>query len=224
MFTRRLPPDVPADLPRWIQRQLVHRGIHDAAVLRAFARVPREAFVPPDRRRLAYDDGPVPIGCGQTLSQPYVIAETLQALRLTGAEKVLEVGTGSGYQTVLLSWLAREVYSIEYHQELYISARTTIQQHARGTVHTRHGDGREGWPEVAPFDAIAAGCFARRPPEALVAQLAPGGRMVLPVGSAHGQVLSLYEKGADGALSRTPLGHVMFVPMLGEEPRRRGSR
>lgn len=201
--------------PPWIAQQLVRRGIHDTRVLRAFAEVPRSDFVGAAERAQALVDAPLPIDCRQTVSQPYVIALSLQALRLTGTERVLDIGTGSGFQAVLLSWLAREVFTVEVHQRLYTSARLAIERRARAPVHTRHANGTLGWPEAAPFDAIVAGCHALEPPPALLHQLAPGGRLVMPVGNAHVQTLTLYEKNPGGEFTRTALEQVVFVPMLG---------
>lgn len=203
--------------PHWIERQLVRRGIRDPRVLDAFARVPREPFVPAEYRGRALTDAPIPIGCRQTVSQPYVIALSLEALALQGNEKVLDIGTGSGYQAVLLSYLAREVYTIEVHQRLYTNARLVIERLARAPVHTRCADGSQGWPSAAPFDAIVAGAWARKAPRSLVEQLAPGGRLVLPLGSDQAQGLYLFTKRADGTLDKTLLEHVLFVPLVGRE-------
>ena len=203
--------------PRWIERQLVRRGIRDARVLDAMVQVPREAFVAPEQRSRALVDAPLPIGCRQTVSQPYVIALSLEALALQGHERVLDVGTGSGYQAVLLSHLAREVYTIEVHQRLYTNARLAIERLARAPVHTRCGDGSLGWPEAAPFDAIVAGAAAAKPPRSLLAQLAPGGRLVMPLGSEHNQALYRIVRHADGRLERTLLVRVVFVPLIGRE-------
>lgn len=203
--------------PDWVQSQLIRRGIKDERVLDAFAQVPRRYFIPSEYRDLAESDGPISIGCQQTVSQPYVVALTLQALALTGSETVLDVGTGSGYQTVLLSYLAREVYTIEIHQSLYLTSRMVLQERAMAPVHTRHGDGSLGWPEAAPFDAIVAGCYAERPPPALLRQLAPEGRLVMPIGGRNNQALYRIIRRQDGTLEKSVLDRVVFVPLLGEE-------
>jgi len=201
--------------PDWVQWQLVRRGIRDRRVLQVMTEVDRGDFLPLEKQKLALEDAPIPIGCGQTVSQPYVIALSLAALRLEGTERVLDVGTGSGYQAALLSRLAREVYTIELHQRLYTEGRMNLQRFGKGAVHTRHADGSRGWEEAAPFDGIVAGCFAEAIPDALLAQLAPGGRLVMPVGASRRQSLILVEKSAEGALRRSTLEQVVFVPLLG---------
>lgn len=203
--------------PRWIDRQLVRRGITERRVLAAFAAVPRGAFVPRNFRHQSLSDAPIPIGCRQTISQPYVVALSLQALRLRGTEKVLDVGTGSGYQAALLSHLAAEVFTIEIHQRLFTNARLAIERHTRAPVHTRCGDGSLGWAEEAPFDAIVAGACAPSPPNSLASQLAVGGRLVLPVGTQSSQSLMLYVKREDGSLDKRVLEWVLFVPLVGRE-------
>jgi len=203
--------------PKWIERQLVRRGIRDERVLEAFARVPREAFVPRRFRLLAYEDGPLRIGCGQTISQPYVVALSLEAMALRGAEKVLDVGTGSGYQAALLSYLAREVYTIEVYLKLFTRARLTIEAHHQSPVYSRHGDGSLGWPEAAPFDAIVVGARAPKLPESLLAQLAVGGRLVIPIGGESAQVLCQIVKEPGGGARKRVLERVMYVPLVGEE-------
>ena len=206
-----------SDWPPWIEKQLVRRGIIDKRVLEAFSRVRREWFLSPDLKARALSDGPIPIGCRQTVSQPFVVAVSLQALRLTGGEKVLDVGTGSGYQAVLLSHLAGEVYTIEILQKLFVNARLLVENHARSPVYTRCGDGSRGWSAAAPFDAIVAGACAPSLPNSLVEQLAIGGRLVLPVGNENLQRLYLFEKQADGNLNKTLLERVVFVPLIGAE-------
>lgn len=203
--------------PKWIDRQLVQRGIRDERVLEAFTKVPREAFVPRRFRQLAYDDGPLQIGCGQTISQPFVVALSLEAMELKGPEKVLDIGTGSGYQAALLSYLAREVYTIEVYVKLFTRARLAIEAHHQAHVHTRHGDGSVGWPEAAPFDAIVVGARAAQVPPSLFAQLSVGGRLVIPLGSESGQVLTQVVKEAGGSMRRRPLEQVLYVPLVGKE-------
>ncbi|MCH8884067.1 MAG: protein-L-isoaspartate(D-aspartate) O-methyltransferase [SAR324 cluster bacterium] len=202
--------------PEWIERQLVQRGIDDERVLSALAKVPREAYVPRRHRNRAYFDGPIKIGCHQTISQPFIVALSLQALKLDGSEKVLDIGTGSGYQAVLLSHLAREVYTIEIHQKLFIDSRQAIQRHQLAPVHQRHGDGSQGWPEAAPFDAIVAGARAPKLPEALTDQLVRGGRLVIPIGGESAQMLYRVRKSADGSLDKQMLERVLFVPLVGK--------
>ncbi|WP_308197195.1 protein-L-isoaspartate(D-aspartate) O-methyltransferase [Anaeromyxobacter sp. SG66] len=200
-----------------LSRALEAMGIRDPAVLRAVAEVPRELFVPPDLRGSADADHPLPIGFGQTISQPFVVAYMTEQLRLGGRERVLEVGTGSGYQTALLARLAAEVFSIEIVPALAERAREVLL----GTLglqnlRLRTGDGGAGWPEAAPFERILVTAAAPEVPPALVAQLAPGGRMVIPVGEAPDlQVLRAVDKGNDGANVWTDLIPVRFVPLTG---------
>ncbi|HSD18573.1 MAG TPA: protein-L-isoaspartate(D-aspartate) O-methyltransferase [Anaeromyxobacter sp.] len=200
-----------------LSRALRTMGIRDPAVLGAIAEVPRALFVPERMRGGADADRPLPIGFGQTISQPFVVAYMTEWLRLSGRERVLEVGTGSGYQTAILARLAAEVFSIEIVAPLAERARDVLL----GTlglrnVHLRVGDGAAGWEEAAPFDRIVVTAAAPEVPPALVAQLAPGGRMVLPVGDAFGlQVLRVVEKGNDGANVSTDLMPVRFVPLTG---------
>jgi protein-L-isoaspartate(D-aspartate) O-methyltransferase len=165
----------------WIDVQLRRRGIVDERVLEAMAHVPRELFVPPEARTLAYDDAALQLPFGQTISQPFVVAVLLQALGLRGEERVLDVGTGSGYQAALLLALAAEVVSVERIPELAAQARANLENAGAAGVDVRVGDGSLGLPELAPFDAIAVAAAAPSIPPALVAQLAPGGRLVLPV-------------------------------------------
>ncbi|WP_279426403.1 protein-L-isoaspartate(D-aspartate) O-methyltransferase [Anaeromyxobacter terrae] len=201
-----------------LSRALEAMGIRDPAVLRAVAEVPRELFVPPHLRRSADADHPLPIGFGQTISQPFVVAYMTEQLRLAGRERVLEVGTGSGYQTAILARLAAEVFSIEIVPTLADRAREILLGTlGLGNVRLRTGDGGAGWPEAAPFDRIIVTAAASEVPPALVAQLAPGGRMVLPVGEAPDwQVLRAVEKGNDGANASTDLIPVRFVPLTGD--------
>ena len=192
-------------------------GIRDARVLDAFARVPRHLFVPESLWAEADDDRPLPIGYGQTISQPFVVAYMTERLELEGRERVLEVGTGSGYQTAILATLAREVFTIEIVPELSERAhRVVVDALGLTNVRFRVGDGALGWPEAAPFDATLVAAATPEVPDALVEQLAPGGRMILPVGEQDfaGQVLRLVRRGNDGAVEREDLLGVRFVPLV----------
>ncbi len=201
-----------------VRDQLVARGIHDARVLAAMRRVPRHELVPEAQREHAYDDGPLPIGQGQTISQPYIVAAMSEAAALTGDERVLEVGTGSGYQAAVLAELARDVYTIELEPELAARARRDLERLGYANVHTRTGDGYRGWPDAAPFDAILVTAAPDHVPPDLEKQLKPGGRMVIPVGESHDQELWLFTKTASG-LERKRLMPVRFVPLRGEAQR-----
>ena len=196
-----------------VERQLVARGIHDPRVLAAMRQVPRHEFVPPEHRARAYDDGPVPIGQGQTISQPYVVAYMAEVLDLRGTERVLEVGSGSGYAAAVLSSLAAEVYGIELEPELHARSVTTLARLGIRNVHLRQGDGAGGWKEAAPFDAILLSCAAEEIPDPLWAQLREGGRLLYPRGPAGGvQDLVLVRK-VGGARVGRQLEAVRFVPL-----------
>jgi protein-L-isoaspartate(D-aspartate) O-methyltransferase len=194
-------------------------GIRDERVLAAIERIPRERFVPPALKEDADANRPLPIGWGQTISQPFIVAYMTEALQLSGEEGVLEVGTGSGYQTALLSLLAREVYSIEIVPDLAErAAAVLLGELALGNVHLRVGDGRRGWPEAAPFERIIVTAAPARVPDSLAAQLAPGGRMIIPVGSDPDvQSLRLVQRGDDGVSTTVDLLPVRFVPLTGPE-------
>jgi len=200
---------------------LRREGIRDERVLQAIAQLSRETFVPEDLRRAADDDRPLPIGHGQTISQPFVVAYMTERLRLAGTERVLEVGTGSGYQTALLALLAEEVFSVEIIPELAERARELlVGRLGLSNVRLRTGDGSRGWPEEAPFDRVIVTAAAERVPAALLEQLAPGGRMVLPVGAAPGaQVLRQIDRASGGGMAETDLLAVRFVPLThGDAP------
>jgi protein-L-isoaspartate(D-aspartate) O-methyltransferase len=201
-----------------VRDQLAARGVRDVRVLEAMGRVPRHELVPPELRAEAYEDRPLPIGHSQTISQPYIVAAMTEALRLTGDERVLEVGTGSGYQAAVLAELAREVYSIEIVTPLAEQARRDLARLGYAKVEVKQGDGYRGWPEHAPFDAIVVTAAPDHVPEPLLAQLAPGGRLVLPVGRSHDQALVLVTRSAEGFV-REELLPVRFVPMTGEAQR-----
>lgn len=197
-----------------VRTQIEARGIKDPAVLAAMRRVPRHEFVPADLRLLAYDDRPLPIEAGQTISQPLIVALMTELLQVKPGQRVLEIGTGSGYQAAVLAELGVEVYSIEIIGTLATSARATLTRLGYRKVSVRAGDGYLGWPEVAPFDGIILTAAPPRVPEPLIAQLKPGGRLVMPEGVRE-QELVVYAKSPDGRLRRTTVLPVRFVPMTG---------
>jgi protein-L-isoaspartate(D-aspartate) O-methyltransferase len=194
---------------------LRQQGIRDERVLAAVAQIPRERFVPDDLLAQADDDRPLPIGHGQTISQPFIMAYMTERLHLAGNERVLEVGTGSGYQTAILAHLAEEVFSVEIVPDLAARARALLQERlGLANVRLRTGDGSVGWPEEAPFDRVIVTAAAEAVPPALVEQLAPGGRMILPVGAdPWAQVLRVVDRAPGGALTETDLLGVRFVPL-----------
>lgn len=198
-----------------VENQLVRRGIKDKRVLDAMRQVPRHLFVPKDTRGLAYCDGPLPIGHGQTISQPYIVALMTELLELTGQEKVLELGTGSGYQAAILSHLARQVYSVERHAVLAQQAEKALAQLGCDNVVISVRDGTLGWPEHSPYDAIIVTAAAPDVPQPLTEQLADGGRLVAPVGSRWSQVLVKVRRRGD-QLVKEHLTAVAFVPLVGE--------
>ena len=199
---------------RMVAHQIERRGIHDRRLLEALRYVPRHVFVPERYQNIAYDDSPAPIGFDQTVSQPYIVAFMLEALQLTGIEKVLEVGTGSGYQAALLSFLCHEVYSIEIIPELCTRAAQLLKELDCPGVFLHNGDGYVGWPEAAPFDRIILAAAPNHIPEMLLAQLAPGGRMILPLGDKD-QRLVIVTKDTEGNINRAESVGVKFVPMTG---------
>ncbi|MBM4284456.1 MAG: protein-L-isoaspartate(D-aspartate) O-methyltransferase [Deltaproteobacteria bacterium] len=203
-----------ADRERMVARQLKGRDITDPRVLAAMGRVPRHRFVPEHLAPLAYSDMPLPIGSGQTISQPYIVALMTQWAEVKTGDKVLEVGTGSGYQAAVLAELTGRVYSIELLPELARAAATRLQELGYGAVRVRTGDGYAGWPEEAPFDAILVTAAAPEPPPALAAQLKEGGRLVVPVGPRRQvqQLLLLRKK--SGKLVEDKRLPVMFVPLV----------
>jgi protein-L-isoaspartate(D-aspartate) O-methyltransferase len=199
-----------------VEEQLAREGIADPRVLQAMREVPRHLFVPEKLRAQAYGPYPLPIEEGQTISQPYVVAFMTEILRLQPAHKVLEVGTGSGYQAAVAAKIAREVRTVEIFESLAASARERLARLGFSNVQVRQGDGYFGWKEAAPFDAIIVTCAGGHLPPPLLEQLAPGGRMIMPVGGPFmTQNLVLVEKGADGRLSHRNVLPVMFVRLLG---------
>lgn len=198
-----------------VERQIRGR-VRDSGVLRAMKEVPRHLFVPPQHRDRAYADRPLRIGSGQTISQPLMVAILLEALELDGSERVLDVGTGSGYQAALLTRLAREVYSIEVRPELADSARRVLEAAGYPEVVCGVGDGSLGWREHAPYDAIVVAAAAPEIPRELIDQLTPGGRLVIPVGRRFLQRLVRVRRGQGGELESRDLGYCSFVPLLGE--------
>jgi len=201
---------------RMVREQLVSRGIYDPAVLEVMGQVPRHLFVDQGLAVTAYKDHPLPIGYGQTISQPYIVALMTQELRLTGSESVLEIGTGCGYQTAILAGLARRVCTVERLRSLSLQAREVLAELRIDNVLFRVGDGTLGWPAMAPFDAIIVTAAAPSLPESLVEQLADGGRMVIPVGSRGMQSLTVIEKDG-GNLRQRVVEMVRFVSLVGEE-------
>ncbi len=202
-----------------VRRQLKARGIGDPRVLEAFRKVRRHLFVPEDYRELAYTDQPLAIGYDQTISQPYIVAFMTEALSVDKSDKVLEVGTGSGYQAAILGELCRAVYSVEIIEALADSARRRLSKLDYDNVYVRTGDGYQGWPEHAPYDAIVVTCSPTHVPSPLKAQLAEGGRMIIPVGERYAQELvTLRKKG--GELVETSILPVRFVPLVDEKGKR----
>jgi protein-L-isoaspartate(D-aspartate) O-methyltransferase len=202
---------------RMVEQQLRRRDIIDPLVLRAFAQVPREEFVTPEMVADAYLDGPLPIGFGQTISQPYVVAMTVQALELRGHERVLEIGTGSGYAAAILGAMVREVDTIERIEELARTAADRLARLGFHNVHVHHADGSLGWPAGAPYEAICVAAGAPALPPSLLDQLAIGGRLVLPRGGADHQRLVRIVRRDVQTFAEEDLGDVRFVPLVGAE-------
>jgi protein-L-isoaspartate(D-aspartate) O-methyltransferase len=200
---------------RMVREQLIDRDIRDARVLEAMATIPRHLFTPPEYRNVAYDDGPLPIGERQTISQPYIVALMTEMLKLSGDENVLEVGTGSGYQAAVLAHLARSVHTIERHEPLAQQAAATMSKLGLQNVFIHIGDGSLGWPPDAPYDGIIVTAAAPHAPQPLLDQLADGGRLVVPVGGVGGQYLEVWQR--DGVdFTHEALVPVAFVPLRGQ--------
>lgn len=210
--------DFKAERDTMVERQLRRRGISDQRILDAFAAVPREAFVAPELTHLAYGDHPLPIEAGQTISQPYIVALTIEAAEIAPGDRVLEVGAGSGYAAAVISRLAGQVIAIERHHELAHLARERMQRLGFDNVEIVEGDGTRGWEAAAPYDAILAAASGSHVPEPWANELAAGGRIVMPIGApADVQELVKLTKQADGTLERENLGAVRFVPLIGEK-------
>lgn len=199
-----------------VERQLRGRDIKDSNVLKAMSRVPRHLFVPSGMRHFSYEDSPLPIGYEQTISQPYIVALMSQLLSLKSGEKVLEIGTGSGYQAVVLAEMGAEVFTIEIVPELGIKTGTLLEKLGYNKIKSKIGDGYQGWSEHAPFDAIIVTCAPTNIPEPLKEQLAEGGRMVIPAGESDHQKLYLLSK-KNGVIVQRSIIDVRFVPMVNPE-------
>ena len=200
-----------------VEEQLIPRGILDKRVLAAFRSVPRHEFVGKDLAQSAYNDYPLPIGQMQTISQPYMVALMTESLKLKGGEKILEIGTGSGYQSAILAELAKEVYSVERFKELADSSSEMIKKLGYSNVHIKTGDGTLGWEEFAPYDGIVVTAGAPGLPASLIRQLKDGGRLLIPIGTdGFGQILTLVEK-LGKSVRTSELCGCMFVPLIGKE-------
>ncbi|MDZ7760465.1 MAG: protein-L-isoaspartate(D-aspartate) O-methyltransferase [Desulfovermiculus sp.] len=200
-----------------VEKQIKARGVKNPLVLKAIQEVPRHEFVPEASHKQAYADGPLPIGHGQTISQPYIVAYMTERLRLCGGEKVLEIGTGCGYQAAVLSRIAKEVYSIEVFPELAEQARKQLHRLGYINIMVTSGDGTLGWPEHAPFDGIIATASGPSVPESLKEQLAVGGRLVMPIGEYRfGQYIARVTRGKGDNFHQERLLDVAFVPLIGE--------
>lgn len=216
MYGRDMEPSL-QERERMVELQLLGRGISDPRVLDAFRSVPREAFLPPELAEFAYGDTPLPIAAGQTISQPYIVAVTVEALRLKGTERVLEIGTGSGYAAAILSRVAEEVFTVERLEPLAEAAKESLARLGYQNVRVLHGDGTLGWPEHAPYDAIAVAAGGPEIPKALLSQLTPGGRLVIPVGpdESSQELVRVVREGE--RFRREPIMSVRFVPLIGEQ-------
>ncbi|MDR1042045.1 MAG: protein-L-isoaspartate(D-aspartate) O-methyltransferase [Deltaproteobacteria bacterium] len=205
-----------------VAEQLERRGIASKAVLECMGRVPRHLFVDESLATHAYQDGPLSIGHGQTISQPYMVALMTEALDLKPSDRVLEIGCGCGYQSAVLAGLCARVYAVERVPALFDLARANLMRVGVRNVSLKLGDGTLGWPEEAPFEAVLAAAYSRSVPEGLRDSLAFGGRLVMPVGDSGGQLLVLYSRGADGKVSRRTLVACRFVPLMRDHRPSRG--
>ena len=204
-----------AERQKMVQEQLKPRGIHDERVLAAMAKVPREEFVPENLRNKSYWDSALPIGHDQTISQPFIVAFMTEQLRPQPTDRVLEIGTGTGYQTAVLAELVKDVYTIEIIEPLAKDASARLARLDYNNAHVKVGDGYQGWPDVAPFDAIIVTCAPDKVPQPLTQQLKEGGRIIIPVGNGLDQQLFLLEK-KDGQIAERAILPVRFVEMTGE--------
>jgi protein-L-isoaspartate(D-aspartate) O-methyltransferase len=216
------PADFAAQRDRMVNEQITARGVTDERVLAAMRKVPRDAFVPEKFRASSYDDGPLPIGYDQTISQPYIVALMTEQLRTQPGHRVLEIGTGSGYQAAILAELVAEVYTIDIVEPLTKTAEAVLQSLGYKNVHVKAGDGYKGWPEYGPFDGIIVTCAPDHVPEPLTAQLKEGGRMVIPVGPQLAQELYVVQK-QNGQLRQAAVLDVRFVPMTGDGAKGKGT-
>ncbi len=210
--------DFTTEREQMVTRQILIRGVTDPRVLAAMRKVPRDAFVPESMRARSYTDQPLPIGYDQTISQPFIVALMTDKLQLKSTDRVLEIGTGSGYQAAILAELVAEVFTIEIVEPLGKGAEATLQRLGYKNVRVKVGDGYKGWPEHAPFDAVIVTCAPEQVPQPLIAQTKEGGRIIIPVGAAGDQNLYLLEK-KDGRLKQRSVLPVRFVPMTGEASR-----
>ena len=210
--------DFVAEREAMVERQLMHRGICEAQILDAFRAVPREAFVSPELGHMAYEDHPLPIEARQTISQPYIVALMIQAAEISASDRVLEIGSGSGYAAAVISRIASRVIGVERQHELVEIARERMSRLGYDNVEIVEGDGTKGWPGAAPYDAILAAASGSHVPKSLIDQLKPGGRIVMPLGDPGWvQTLVKLKKRADGTLQQFDLGGVRFVPLIGAE-------
>lgn len=207
-------PSYAAPRETMVREQIAGRGIRDARVIEALHQVPRHLFMPATERQYAYADGPIPIGQGQTISQPYIVALMTELVRPQPVDRVLEVGAGSGYQAAVLSRLVAHVYTMELEDTLARTATALLRELEYDNITVRSGDGYAGWPEHAPFDIVIVTAAPEQVPQPLIDQLKPGGRLIVPVGPRFSvQQLQLIEKDVDGATRLTDVSRVMFVPL-----------
>ncbi|NLI11864.1 MAG: protein-L-isoaspartate(D-aspartate) O-methyltransferase [Peptococcaceae bacterium] len=209
--------DRQAEREQMVREQIITRGINNSGVIKSMLEVPRHRFVAASHQSMAYMDGPLPIGEGQTISQPYIVALMAAVLEPQAADRFLEIGTGSGYAAAVLSRLVSVVYTIERCESLARQAQARFNEMKYDNIKVRIGDGSKGWPEEAPFDGILVSAGAPGIPDSLIKQLKPGGRMVIPAGPKNYQQLTLVKKDAAGEIHSESIGTVVFVPLIGKE-------